>query len=112
MSYLKETKLTILSKGWGEVEAQTIETRMNAELMYHTKLRHGRYIVAEFLINDFRFFNEIMSYRNLAKAFKALQSSGKFNAHEAAQVHLRVRLSDRTIKRLRLLTNIKYSVTT
>ena len=86
--------MIITVKGWGEVEAQTIETRMNAELMFHTKLRHGRYIVAEFLINDFRFFNEVMSYRNLAKAFKLLQSSGKFNAHAAAQVHVRVRLSD------------------
>ena len=85
---------TYQDEGWGEVEAQTIEPKMNAELMYHTKLRHGRYIVAEFLINDFRFFNEVMSYRDIAKAFKSLQSSGKFNAHESAQVHLRVRLSD------------------
>ena len=79
----------IHSEGWTEIPAQSIDSYLNPELMYHQKKQQGRNILAEFLINDFRFWCEVECYRNQAEAVHQSGNVGHYSAQDEENLHMK-----------------------
>ena len=77
------------SEGWTEIPAQSIDSYLNPELMYHQKKQQGRNILAEFLINDFRFWCEVECYRNQAEAVHQSGNVGHYSAQDEENLHMK-----------------------
>jgi len=77
---------------WIEVPAISIDPYMNQELMYHQKKQAGKMIIAEFLINDFRFWCDVECYRNQAEAVHQQGNVGKYSSIDENNLHLKAQL--------------------
>merc|ERR1712212_428920 len=54
----------------------------NKDLVFHHKKQQGMRIIAEFLLNDFRFWCEVECYRNQAEAIHQLGHDGHYSAED------------------------------
>jgi len=77
---------------WQEVPAISIDPYMNQELIYHQKKQQGKMIIAEFLINDFRFWCDVECYRNQAEAVHQQGNVGKYSSIDENNLHLKAQL--------------------
>ena len=60
--------------------------------MYHQKKQQGRYIIAEFLLNDFRFWCEVECYRCQAEAIHQNGHTGRYSAQDEENLHEKAQL--------------------
>jgi hypothetical protein len=63
---------------------------MNSDLMYHQKKQQGRIVIAELLINDFRFWCEVECYRAQAEQIQQNGDNGLYNAIDDELLHDKV----------------------
>ena len=60
--------------------------------MYHQKKQQGRFIIAEFLLNDFRFWCEVECYRCQAEAIHQNGHTGRYSAKDEENLHDKAQL--------------------
>lgn len=79
-------------EGWVEVVATSIDPFMANDKMFHQKRMQGRNVIAELLINDFRFWLEVECYRTQAEHVAAMGDSGVYNAADEKNLAAKARL--------------------
>ncbi|CAG5113157.1 Oidioi.mRNA.OKI2018_I69.chr2.g7292.t1.cds [Oikopleura dioica] len=79
-------------EGWVEVVATTIDPFMANDKMFHQKRMQGRNVIAELLINDFRFWLEVECYRTQAEHVAQMGDSGVYNAQDEKNLAAKARL--------------------
>jgi len=79
-------------EGWSEISASSYDIHMNPETVFHQKKQQGRLIIAELLINDFRFWCEVECYRSQAEQIQQNGDEGNYSAVDEEILHDKAKL--------------------
>lgn len=80
------------NENWSEICATSHDIHMNPEVMFHQKKQQGRHVIAELLINDFRFWCEVECYRSQAKHVQQNGDDGMYDPIDEEILHEKAKL--------------------
>ena len=77
-------------EGWSEFHANHFDPLISQDIIYHKRKLNGRNIVGEFLLNDFRFWNEIQCFKRQAEYLN--NTLGIYNQNDEEMLSDKARL--------------------